>query len=81
MKQRHLLFPTLMIALSGIVIYLTSSFPVARFQQDASVDAAFFPIIIAAIQIILCVLLIAQKQIPTQAHKTNQRISTFAAVL
>jgi ABC-type xylose transport system permease subunit len=59
MLNRNILFPSLVIALSLIVLVLIEQFP-APMYQDASVGAGFFPAIVVIIQILICCVLIFQ---------------------
>ncbi|MGB2079882.1 MAG: tripartite tricarboxylate transporter TctB family protein, partial [Vibrio sp.] len=69
MKDRSLIFPALMILLSTVALVLIGQFEAPMFQ-DASVDATFFPKVIAIGIIILSVLIIIQEKIkPSQKDK------------
>lgn len=66
MKVRSLVFPLLMIGMSLIALTLIQGFEAPMFQ-DASVDAKFFPRVIAIAIAILSALLIVQEKIkPSQ---------------
>lgn len=59
MLNRNVLFPTLIIIISAILLVLITQFAVPRYQ-DASVGAGFFPTAVAIIQIVICSVLIIQ---------------------
>ncbi|GAB7218338.1 tripartite tricarboxylate transporter TctB family protein [Vibrio comitans] len=70
MINRNIVFPSLIIALSAVILVLIGQFAEPRFQ-DASVDAKFFPTAIAVAQIIICIALLVQhklKSINTEAQ-------------
>ncbi len=62
MFNRNLVFPSLIIILSAITLVVVSQFAEPRFQ-DASVDAKFFPAVIAIFQIVICIALIIQSKL------------------
>lgn len=62
MINRNIVFPSLIIVLSAIVLFFIGQFAEPRFQ-DASVDAKFFPTAIAIAQIIICIALIIQHKL------------------
>ncbi len=62
MLNRNILFPSLIMVLSLVILFLIGQFDEPRFQ-DASVNAKFFPTIIAIGQIIICIALIIQQKI------------------
>ncbi|USD67315.1 tripartite tricarboxylate transporter TctB family protein [Vibrio sp. SCSIO 43136] len=59
MINRNIVFPSLIIALSAFILVAIGQFAEPRFQ-DASVDAKFFPTVIAIAQIIICIVLMIQ---------------------
>ncbi|WP_413699839.1 hypothetical protein ACLKMH_21155 [Psychromonas sp. KJ10-10] len=59
MLNRNIIFPSIIIFLSAIAFALVTQFDKPRYQ-DASVDATFFPMVIAIAQIVLCLVLIFQ---------------------
>ncbi|GAB2648188.1 tripartite tricarboxylate transporter TctB family protein [Vibrio panuliri] len=71
MLNRHLVFPSLMIVISTCVLYIIQHFDQPHFQ-DASVNAQFFPTVIAIAQIAICIALIAQHKL----KKTNTSLVT-----
>ncbi len=78
MSNRNIVFPSIMIVLSAIVLFLVGQFDEPRFQ-DASVDAKFFPTVIAIGQIILCIALIIQHKMKKNAEAQNPLFSKMAA--
>ncbi|RKF22171.1 tripartite tricarboxylate transporter TctB family protein [Alginatibacterium sediminis] len=62
MFNRHVVFPTLLLIVSAVVLVLVAQFDAPMYQQDASVDAKFFPAAIAIIQAIICVVLLIQSK-------------------
>ncbi|MEF1289646.1 tripartite tricarboxylate transporter TctB family protein [Vibrio sp. M260118] len=62
MINRNIVFPSLIIVLSAIVLFFIGQFAEPRFQ-DASVDAKFFPTAIAIAQIIICIALMIQHKL------------------
>lgn len=71
MLNRNLLFPSIVIVLSALTLVVISQFAEPRFQ-DASVDAKFFPAVIAIFQIIICIALIIQNKLKTKTEiQTN----------
>lgn len=78
MLNRHVIFPSLIIVFSAVVLFLVGQFAEPRFQ-DASVDAKFFPTAIAIIQIIICAALLIQHKLKkAQSEKEQQIISKMA---
>ncbi|GLR02762.1 tripartite tricarboxylate transporter TctB family protein [Vibrio hyugaensis] len=67
--DRDIIFPCLMIVISAIILVIISQFDKPHFQ-DASVNAQFFPSVIAIAQIIICIALIAQRKLKAPL-KTN----------
>lgn len=59
MLNRNVVFPSLLIVISAVTLYLITLFEEPMFQE-ASVDAAFFPTAIVIAQIILCIVLLVQ---------------------
>ena len=47
MNNRNIVFPSIVIVLSAIILFVIGQFAEPRFQ-DASVDAKFFPTVIAS---------------------------------
>ena len=69
MFNRHILFPSLVIIISLIMLVIISQFPEPMYQ-DAPVGAGFFPTAVAILQIIICSVLIYQYK--TKTKQTNQ---------
>ncbi|CAH0526132.1 tripartite tricarboxylate transporter TctB family protein [Vibrio hippocampi] len=78
MINRNMIFPSLIIVISAIVLVIISQFAEPRFQ-DASVDAKFFPTAIAIIQILICIALIVQVRIKKLAANQQPIFSKMAA--
>jgi len=66
MLNRNFIFPALMITVSLVLLAIITQFD-APMYQDAPVGAAFFPTVIAIIQIIICCVLLIQYK-----NKKNQ---------
>ncbi|WP_261815841.1 tripartite tricarboxylate transporter TctB family protein [Vibrio gallicus] len=79
MLNRHVVFPSLLIVCSAFILYFVSQFAEPRFQ-DASVDAKFFPAVIAIIQVLICVALIVQHKLKKAATEAEQKIISKMAV-
>lgn len=81
--DRDILFPLLMIAVSVAALITISQFAEPYFQ-DASVNAQFFPSVIAIAQIIICVILMVQhkmkKQEKTERSPLFSKMAIFAVV-
>lgn len=69
MLNRDIVFPSLMIVLSLVILTLVPQFEMPSYQQDASVGAKFFPAVLAIGQIIICVALIIQHQLKKNAEQ------------
>lgn len=85
MFNRDIIFPTLIIVLSAVVLTLIPQFPVPTYyQQDASVGANFFPTVLVIAQIVICIALIIQhkkKQKSTvKPEKIFSKLSLFGLV-
>lgn len=77
MMNRHVIFPSLMIVLSALTLAVITQFDQPRFQ-DASVNAQFFPTVIAVMQIVICVALIIQHKLKTTASSDAPIFSKMA---
>lgn len=80
MNNRNIVFPSIVIVLSAIILFVIGQFAEPRFQ-DASVDAKFFPTVIAIGQILLCIALIIQhklKKSPEQLDPLVTKMATYA---
>lgn len=75
MLNRHVFFPSLVIVCSAIILVLIGQFAEPRFQ-DASVDAKFFPMVIAIAQVIICIALIVQHKM--KSNKTANEPPVFS---
>lgn len=75
MFDRDIVFPGLMIVISAIVLVLISQFDEPHFQ-DASVNAQFFPSVIAIAQILICIALIVQRKL--KAPTENKPLPVFS---
>ncbi|MEZ8824741.1 tripartite tricarboxylate transporter TctB family protein [Vibrio amylolyticus] len=69
MFNRHVFFPSLVIVCSAIILFLVGQFAEPRFQ-DASVDAKFFPAVVAILQIVICIALIVQHRMKSAKEAT-----------
>lgn len=74
MFNRHIIFPSLLIIISVIMLVLISQFPEPMYQ-DAPVGAGFFPTAVAIIQIIICAVLIFQYKNKTQLPDKTTLVS------
>ncbi|CAM3143882.1 tripartite tricarboxylate transporter TctB family protein [Vibrio rarus] len=79
MINRNIVFPSLIIALSAVILVLIGQFAEPRFS-DASVDAKFFPTAIAIAQILLCIALLVQHKIKSIDKEQQPAIFTKMAV-
>lgn len=88
MFNRHVFFPSLVIVCSAIVLFLVGQFAEPRFQ-DASVDAKFFPAVVAIFQILICIALLVQHKMKTANNEAPSekdqepmisRMAVFGAV-
>ncbi len=77
MFNRNLVFPSLIIILSAITLVVVSQFAEPRFQ-DASVDAKFFPAVIAIFQIVICIALIIQSKLKSSPEYQEGIFSKMA---
>jgi len=59
MLNRHILFPSLIIIMSVLILIGITQFKLPLYQ-DAPVGAGFFPAVIAIIQIVICTVLMIQ---------------------
>lgn len=75
MKSRHVIFPSLMIIFGALSLYFISQFAEPRFQ-DASVDAKFFPSVVAIAIILLSGVLVIQHVVQKQLAKEELPIFT-----
>ncbi|MCZ2720752.1 tripartite tricarboxylate transporter TctB family protein [Marinomonas sp. 15G1-11] len=77
MFNRDIVFPVLIIIFSATVLALIPQFSIPSYgQQDASVGAKFFPTVLAILQIIICIALLAQRKI--KQLKTTASASIFS---
>ncbi|WP_117232640.1 tripartite tricarboxylate transporter TctB family protein [Vibrio maerlii] len=79
MINRNIVFPSLIIVLSACVLFFIGQFAEPRFQ-DASVDAKFFPTVIAIAQIILCIALIIQHKMKSGVNEEQKAIFSKMAL-
>lgn len=80
MNHRISIFLSLVIAACVCVLFLVTQFEQPRFQ-DASVDAKFFPTMVAIGQIILCLILLLQhKWQKANSSPTSVIFSKMAAI-
>ncbi len=79
MINRNIVFPSLIIVLSACVLFLIGQFAEPRFQ-DASVDAKFFPTVIAIAQIIICIALIIQHKMKSGVTEEQKAIFSKMAI-
>lgn len=79
MNNRNIIFPALMIILSAVILVVIGQFAEPRFQ-DASVDAKFFPMVIAIAQIIICAVLILQYKAKSITDEEENAIFSKMAV-
>lgn len=77
MINRNVIFPSLIMVLSAVVLAVITQFAEPRFQ-DASVDAKFFPTAIAILQIIICIALVVQSKVKNAATKSSPIFSRMA---
>lgn len=82
MINRNVIFPSLIIVLSAIILAVISQFEQPRFQ-DASVNAQFFPTVIAIMQIIICIALLVQyklKKIESDGKPILSKMALFGLI-
>ncbi|CAM4057874.1 tripartite tricarboxylate transporter TctB family protein [Vibrio neonatus] len=79
MINRNVVFPSLIIALSAVILVFIGQFAEPRFQ-DASVDAKFFPTAIAIAQILICIALLVQHKLKSIAVEKQPAIFSKMAV-
>ncbi|UYI50078.1 tripartite tricarboxylate transporter TctB family protein [Vibrio natriegens] len=82
MINRNVIFPSLIIVLSAIILAVISQFEQPRFQ-DASVNAQFFPTVIAIMQIIICIALLVQyklKKIESDGQPILSKMALFGLI-
>ncbi|OBT17213.1 tripartite tricarboxylate transporter TctB family protein [Vibrio sp. UCD-FRSSP16_10] len=79
MINRNVVFPSLIIALSAVILVLIGQFSEPRFQ-DASVDAKFFPTAIAIAQILICIALLIQHKLKSIKEEDQPAIFSKMAV-
>ncbi len=77
MINRNVIFPSLIMVLSAVVLAVITQFAEPRFQ-DASVDAKFFPTAIAILQIIICIALIVQSKVKNAVADSSPIFSRMA---
>ncbi|MFA0442766.1 tripartite tricarboxylate transporter TctB family protein [Vibrio sp. 10N.286.49.C2] len=80
MKDRNIVFPSLMIIFSVLALVVISQFNEPRFQ-DASVDAKFFPMVVSIAIIIISIALMIQSKlknsIPQNLSPVFTKLSIF----
>ncbi|AXT72993.1 tripartite tricarboxylate transporter TctB family protein [Vibrio sp. dhg] len=82
MINRSVIFPSLIIVLSAIILAVISQFEQPRFQ-DASVNAQFFPTVIVIMQIIICIALLVQyklKKIESNGQPILSKMALFGLI-
>ncbi|WP_375748973.1 tripartite tricarboxylate transporter TctB family protein [Vibrio sp. HN007] len=79
MKERNILFPVLMVIISILALISISQFDNPRFQ-DASVNAKFFPTVVACFIIFISVLLAVQSKLKNEAAKGAEPIFSKLAI-
>lgn len=82
MFNRSVIFPSVIIVLSAIILAVITQFEQPRFQ-DASVNAQFFPTVIAIMQIIICIALLVQyklKKIESDGQPILSKMALFGLI-
>lgn len=82
MFNRSVIFPSVIIVLSAIILAVITQFEQPRFQ-DASVNAQFFPTVIAIMQIIICIALLVQyklKKIESDRQPILSKMALFGLI-
>ena len=74
MINRHILFPSLVIIISSLLLVGVTQFQLPLYQ-DAPVGAGFFPTVVAIIQILICAVLIIQHKNKKHHKKEEPLIS------
>ncbi|MDA0153217.1 tripartite tricarboxylate transporter TctB family protein [Vibrio sp. Makdt] len=75
--NRNIIFPSIMIVLSGIALALITQFDRPMYQ-DASVDAKFFPMMIVIAQIAICIVLIVQHKLKGATEKQEAMVTKMS---
>lgn len=79
MLNRNIIFPSLMIVFSAFVLFTIHHFDQPQFQ-DASVNAQFFPAVIAIAQVIICIALIIQHKLKKTQTSASEAIFSKMAI-
>ncbi|MCL9773985.1 tripartite tricarboxylate transporter TctB family protein [Vibrio methylphosphonaticus] len=80
MNNRNIIFPSLMILISLFALVIISQFNEPMFQQDASVDAKFFPSVVAIAIIVISAILMIQSKMANLAKQETSPIFTKLSI-